>query len=216
VKPLTFKDEPYAGETPVSPFSGLAHGGYGVIHADPAWTFLTRSAKGKGRSAEMHYDCLTIADIKRLPVADLAAPKCALFMWITDPMLPIGLEVIEAWGFDYATVGFYWEKLNKDGSPFTGMGYYTRANPEQCLLATRGGSPKRLDKGVPRLIRSPRREHSRKPEETYRRIERLFGGAEHHRHVDLFSREDRPGWDHWGHETGKFPHQPPVPGLIPA
>lgn len=179
---------------------------YPVILADPPWTFMTRSSKGKGRSAEKHYDCMSFAKIKALPVADLAAKDCTLFMWVTDPMLPKSMELLDAWGFTYKTVGFYWAKTNKSAgdtlSPkdfFTGMGYWTRANPEQCLLATRG-HPKRRAKDVRRLIVSPRREHSRKPDETYDRIERLVAGP----YLELFSRTERPGWDCWGNEAGKF------------
>jgi len=79
---------------------------YGVILADPPWTFATYSRKGKGRSAEAHYDCMSLADIKALPVSDWAAPDCAVFLWVTDPSLPQALEVMTAWGFVYKTVAF--------------------------------------------------------------------------------------------------------------
>jgi N6-adenosine-specific RNA methylase IME4 len=138
---------------------------YGVIYADPPWTFATYSRKGKGRSAEAHYDCMSLAEIKALPVADWAAGDCVLFMWTTDPLLPMAFEVIRSWGFTYKTVGFYWAKLNKsaskpvsvDRSFFTGLGFWTRANPEICLLATRG-HPRRRSANVKKLIVSPRRE----------------------------------------------------------
>ena len=98
--------------------------------------------KGTGRNAVSHYDCLDFAALAALPVADLAADDCALFLWATDPLLPRAFELIEAWGFEYKTVAFYWVKLNSaakhDADYFTGLGYWTRANPEQCLLATRG------------------------------------------------------------------------------
>lgn len=187
------------GATLVQPF-GLPAQRAGVIYADPPWQFLIRSPKGNGKSAEQHYECMTLEQIKALPVADLAAPDCVLLMWVTDPMLKYGLEVIEAWGFEYKTVGFYWEKLNADGTPFTGMGYWTRANPEQCLLATRG-SPKRVAKDVPRLIRASRREHSRKPDEVYGRVARLCGGVPK---VELFARTCWPGWKAWGNQVGHF------------
>ena len=87
-------------------------GEYRVIYADPPWRFATYSDKGKGRSAEAHYDCLSLDDIKRFPVASWAAPHAVLLLWATDPLLPRALEVIEAWGFAYKTVGFYWVKLN--------------------------------------------------------------------------------------------------------
>jgi N6-adenosine-specific RNA methylase IME4 len=173
---------------------------YGVIYADPPWTFATYSRKGKGRSAEAHYDCMSLAEIKALPVADWAAGDCVLFMWTTDPLLPMAFEVIRSWGFTYKTVGFYWAKLNKsaskpvsvDRSFFTGLGFWTRANPEICLLATRG-HPRRRSANVKKLIVSPRREHSRKPDETYRRIEALCQGP----YLEMFARSPRPGWDAW-------------------
>jgi hypothetical protein len=93
-------------------------GQYNVIVADPPWTFKTYSAKGKGRSAEAHYNCMSLADIKSLPVAEWAAPDCALFLWATDPLLPKALEVIDSWGFVYKTVGFTWVKTTKDGKGF--------------------------------------------------------------------------------------------------
>lgn len=181
--------------------------GYGVIYADPPWRFRNFSQKGEGRNAVAHYDCMTIEDICALPISEWAAKDCVLFIWATDPLLPRALEVIEAWGFTYKTVAFYWAKLNKKADPtsftesdfFTGLGYWTRANVEQCLLATQG-SPPRLAKDVRRLIVSPRREHSRKPDEALERIERLANGP----YLDLFSRNSRPNWDTWGAETGLF------------
>ena len=86
---------------------------YGVIYADPPWTFATYSAKGKGRSPEAHYDCMGFGDICNIPVADWAAPDAVLLLWVTDPLLPKGLELIERWGFTYKTVGFYWAKQNR-------------------------------------------------------------------------------------------------------
>jgi N6-adenosine-specific RNA methylase IME4 len=179
---------------------------YRVIYADPPWTFATYSRKGKGRSAEAHYDCMSLADIKALPVAEWAARDCVLLLWTTDPLLEKALEVIRAWGFTYKTVGFCWAKLNKSASPtldersfFTGLGFWTRANPELCLLATRG-HPKRRSRNVKKLIVSPRREHSRKPDEAYARIEALCEGP----YLELFARAPRPGWDSWGHERAGF------------
>jgi MT-A70 len=120
---------------------------YGVILADPPWSFLNWSAKGTGRNAISHYDCMDFSALASLPIANLAANDCSLFLWATDPLLPCAFELIQAWGFEYKTVGFYWVKLNtgsKHGaSYFTGLGYWTRANPEQCLLATHG-KPRRL------------------------------------------------------------------------
>ena len=190
---------------------------YRVIYADPPWRFATYSDRGKGRSAEAHYDCLTIDQIKAIPVRQWAADDAVLLLWATDPLLPRALEVIEAWGFTYKTVGFYWVKLNKSvagrlapdllgNGPllsgrdfFTGLGFWTRANPEPCLLATRG-QPKRRAGDVQKLLLAPRREHSRKPEEAYGRIERLLPGP----YLELFARQSRPGWDGFGNQPGLF------------
>ncbi|HUC09773.1 MAG TPA: MT-A70 family methyltransferase [Stellaceae bacterium] len=177
---------------------------YRVIYADPPWTFATYSRKGKGRSAEAYYDCMSLPAIKAIPVGDWAAEDCALLLWTTDPLLPTAFDVISAWGFTYKTVGFYWAKLNKyvtksvysDTDFFTGLGFWTRANPELCLLATRG-HPKRRRANVRKLIVSPRREHSRKPDEAYERIEALCDGP----YLEMFARSSRPGWDRWGNES---------------
>ncbi|MCB2055859.1 MAG: DNA methyltransferase [Geminicoccaceae bacterium] len=180
---------------------------YRVIYADPPWTFRTYSRKGKGRSPEAHYDCMTLDDIKALPVADWAASDALLLMWATDPLLERALEVVRAWGFTYKTVGFYWAKLNKGREPhlvseadfFTGMGFWTRANPEPCLLATRG-RPGRRSGAVRKLVVAPRREHSRKPDEVRARIEALADGP----YLEMFARDGRRGWDVWGGQAGLF------------
>lgn len=169
---------------------------FSVIYADPPWEFKVYSGKGKQRSAERHYDTTGLDDIAALPVEALAAPDCALFLWAVMPELPGALEIIKAWGFTYKTAGFTWAKQNRSGDGwFTGMGYWTRANAELCLLATRG-SPQRLAMDVPQLIVAPVREHSRKPDEAPPRIERLLAGP----YLELFARGERPGWTVWGNE----------------
>ena len=96
-------------------------GTYRAILADPPWRFSTYSDKGKGRSAEAHYDCMTLPEIKAMPVADWAAKDAVLFLWTTDPMLRHALDVVAAWGFTYKTVAFYWVKLNRNrGGLFLG------------------------------------------------------------------------------------------------
>jgi N6-adenosine-specific RNA methylase IME4 len=200
-------------------------GRYRVIYADPPWRFATYSDKGKGRSAEAHYDCLSLDDIKSFPVATWAAPNAVLLLWATDPLLPRALEVIHAWGFAYKTVGFYWVKLNKsverrlsrdwpllaERDFFTGLGFWTRANPELCLLATRG-QPRRSAGDVAKLLLAPRREHSRKPEETYARIERLLPGP----YLELFARQRRPGWDGLGDQDRLFDRGPVITRRRPS
>ena len=180
---------------------------YGVIYADPPWTFSTYSRKGKGRSAEAYYDCLSLDEIKAVPVRKWAAKDCVLLLWTTDPLMEQALDVIRAWGFKYKTVGFYWVKLKRHlpsttynlESFSTGMGFWTRANPEACLLATRG-SPRRRSTSVHKLIVSSRREHSRKPDDAYERIEGLCEGP----YLELFARNSRSGWDSFGVEVDAF------------
>lgn len=189
------------------PFANLPRGHFKAIYADPPWHFETRSDVCDQRGPGGHYSTMRLAEIESLPVGDLAANDCVLFMWATWPMLPQALALIETWGFVYKTCGFDWMKAD-DRQPdmFTdsvkvqvGMGYWTRANSEPCLLATRG-KPKRLNADVRMGIIEPRREHSRKPDCVPGRIERLVEGP----YLELFARTQRPGWTVWGNQTDKF------------
>jgi|SRR5215475_5573058 len=172
---------------------------YGAILADPPWAFATWSNKGKGRSADRHYATLSDAQLARLPVHTIAAANSVLFLWATWPLMPVALHICNAWGFDYKTCAFSWLKVTSEGNPVIGNGYWTRANTEFCLLATRG-KPKRLNADVRQTIIAPRREHSRKPDCVYGRIERLVDGP----YIELFARKRQPGWDSWGKEVNKF------------
>jgi N6-adenosine-specific RNA methylase IME4 len=168
-----------------------------AIQADPPWHFIARSEKGEGRSAAGHYTTdRRWRDILSLPVAQLADKDCILFMWMVDWCPKLALEVIEAWGFVHKTTAFTWAKQSENGEGWHfGMGYWTRANPEACWLATRG-HPKRIHADVAQLIVSPVMEHSRKPDEIYRRIERLVDGP----YLELYARRERQGWLTWGNE----------------
>lgn len=182
----------------------LATSGYraSVILADPPWHFMTRSDKGEGRSANQHYTTNPLDEIKALPVAALASPDCVLLIWMVDWCPGAALEVIKAWGFEHKTTGFTWAKTNKgSGGMFMGQGYWTRANPESCWLATKG-SPKRVNADVRQLIIAPVSEHSRKPDEVYARIEQLVRGP----YLELYARRPREGWTTWGNEL-------PPPGV---
>lgn len=182
-----------------NPFMSLMHYHYRVIYADPNWKFLTRSQKGEGKSPQAHYNCDSLEDIARLPVATLAAPDCALVMWGTAPMLPDQLAVMECWGFEFKTAGA-WAKRSRAGKSWQfGGGFILRSAAEFFLIGTRG-DPKPKSKSVRNLIVAPVREHSRKPEEGWQMCERLFDGP----YVELFARQRRPGWDCWGNETEKF------------
>ena len=136
---------------------------YQIILADPPWQFKTYSNKGKGRSAEKHYECMTLNDIKALPIASIADSQCILFMWVTFPMWGKAMGLLEAWGFDYKTIGFVWVKQNKGGKGiFTGQGYYTRSNAEVCIIATKKKSKllSRVAKNVHQVLLAPRGKHS--------------------------------------------------------
>lgn len=170
---------------------------YGVIYADPPWKYTVWGGAGTDRAAENHYPTMELAGIKGLPVERLAADDCALFLWAVMPQLPDAFDVIKAWGFEFKTVAFVWVKTTKDEErPATGMGYWTRANAEICILATRG-NPVRLNADVSQVVQTPRREHSRKPDEVAARIERLVPGP----YIELFSRRPREGWDMWGNQA---------------
>lgn len=190
---------------------------YGAIIADPPWRFATWSDKGRGRCPDgwradgpRHYETMSIQDIMAMPVAEYAADDCVLFLWSIKPMIQAALDVGRAWGFEYKTRAFCWVKLTKHGKQHMGMGHWTRANPEDCLLFTRG-KPKRKSRSVRELIEAQVREHSRKPDETYERIEALVVGP----YLELFARTHRPGWDQWGDqlgiwETGASPKPLPI------
>lgn len=183
------------------PFGDLQMFGYNVIYADPPWPFENYSAKGESRNPNRHYNTMSLQQIQDLPVGHLASDACACFMWVTDPHLPAGLETLSAWGFRYATVAFTWAKRTKlDTGWHMGTGYYTRANPEICLLGVTGSLGRPRARGVRQLVIEPIREHSRKPDSIARSIERLYPGP----YVELFARAQRPGWDAWGNQTGKF------------
>ncbi len=171
---------------------------YSIIYADPPWQFHTWSDKGKSRSAERHYPTMSLKDIVALPVHRLAADDCVLFLWATAPCLRNALLVMDCWGFAYKTVAFTWVKKNrKSEGLFWGMGYWTRANAEYCLLGVKG-SPARVDAGVHSVVISPVREHSRKPDEVRERIVRLMGDLPR---IELCARQATPGWSVWGNEV---------------
>lgn len=149
---------------------------FGVVLADPPWAFKSWSKKGTGRSADQHYDVVSLEDIKALPVRNLAAKDCCLFLWTVDCMLPQGLEVMEAWGFQFKTVAFTWAKQSATEQKWhMGLGYWTRRGTEQCLLGTIG-KPKPLSHSVRQLVVAPSVKHSKKPPEIHGRIEQLVGG----------------------------------------
>lgn len=171
---------------------------YQIIYADPPWEYKVYSKKGQTRSAEAHYPTMALGDIQALPVGKLADDNCILFMWTTIPLLRECFSVMESWGFTYKTVAFVWVKQNrKSDSLFWGMGHWTRANAELCMLATKG-HPKRKSAGVHQVIISHIENHSKKPDDARKRIVELVGDLPR---IELFAREKTPGWDVWGNEV---------------
>jgi N6-adenosine-specific RNA methylase IME4 len=189
------------GEEPVSEpeqFDALDVFGYRKILADPPWNF----EGGGNRNARTHYPTMSVEEIMALPVGDIAAPDCALFLWTTDPFLSAAIDTMRHWGFRYVSVAFHWAKQNKTGNGFfLGTGYGTRANVETCLFGTMGSMGLPADRGVRRLIVEPVREHSRKPDRVHDDIDRLYPGG---RAIELFARTRRAGWDAWGNDVDRF------------
>lgn len=141
---------------------------------------------------------MSLAELSALPVHEIAEKDCALFLWATFPQLPEALRLIKAWGFVYKTVAFVWLKTNKKARTwFYGLGFWTRGNAEICLLATKG-HPKRQAANIHQFIISPIEQHSKKPDETRDRIVALMGELPR---IELFARQETPGWDVWGNEV---------------
>lgn len=172
-------------------------GGFRIVLADPPWNYRDKNSNGK-RGAAHKYACMTTEDVAALDVASICAPDCALFLWSTEPMIREAFRVIDAWGFEYKTFGFLWAKRNKlRNTPFFGLGHWSRANTEPCLLAVRG-KPKRASADVSQFVWSPVRRHSEKPEIVRDLIVRLCGDLPR---IELFSRHVVPGWARWGNEV---------------
>tara|TARA_B100001250_G_C19533728_1_gene671588 strand:+ start:107 stop:637 length:531 start_codon:yes stop_codon:yes gene_type:complete len=168
---------------------------YNIIYADPPWKydsgFLKRNWDGK-------YPQMKPEEINSLPVNDIAADNCILFMWITFPKLLIGLEAMESWGFKYRSAAFTWVKKNKKAdSWFWGMGHWTRANAEVCFLGVKG-KPQRESASVHSVIDERIQEHSKKPDIVRNKIVELCGDLPR---IELFARQKHEGWDSWGNEV---------------
>lgn len=197
----------------------LPRGPFAVILADPAWSYITYNGSGTPhRTKKDHYPVMTLDELKLLEVSEVAAKDCVLIMWVIGSHLDQALELGRSWGFTYKSDLFYWIKIGKSDPSVRpiGMGKWTRKQVETALIFTRG-NPKRLDAGVRQLIETEehliyaaRREHSRKPDQQYERIERLCAGP----FLEMFARTQRSGWESWGNETTKFAELDPL--LAPA
>ena len=151
---------------------------------------------------------MTMAEIKNLPIPDLADENCVLFLWCTFPYLDEQIKLFEHWGFRYRTLGFSWIKTNpNNGKPFFGVGFYAKSNAEVCLMGIKG-KMKPVSNGVSSVVIAPRREHSRKPDEIRDKIVKLFGELPR---IELFARQKTEGWDVWGNEVESNVVLPPTP-----
>lgn len=180
------------------PFGDLQPHSFDFIMADPPWRFEVRSEKGEGKSAQRYYQTMSMDEINGLPVLDLTAENCTLWLWCTAPMLPQQLKTVGAWGFTYCTEGV-WVKTTKHGKIAFGTGYGLRGAREPFIIAKRG-EPK-LTRSTRSVIHGLARGHSQKPEEAYREAEKLMPKANR---LELFSRTNRKNWTVWGDEVGKF------------
>jgi len=169
---------------------------YSIIYADPPWHYKNYADNTASRWVGNQYPVMSIDDISNLPVRKLTATGCVLFLWVTAPCLLEGIEVMKAWGFEYKTKAFCWVKMNRNNmGVFTGMGYYTRSNSEDCLLCVKGNPLPRLDHSISQVILHPVMEHSKKPSIARDLIVRLFGELPR---IELFARQQVEGWDCWG------------------
>lgn len=171
---------------------------YNVIYADPPWKYNTwRDGMG---TAEKHYPTMKVESIVGMQniIKNISEKDCILFLWVTFPCLLEGLKVMKKWGFKYKTCGFNWIKRNKVSDTwFFGMGHWTRANSELCLIGTKG-TIKRKSNRVSQIIDTHIEEHSKKPNIVREKIVELVGDLPR---IELFARQTSEGWDSWGNEV---------------
>jgi len=173
---------------------------FGTILVDPPWQFQNRTGKVAPEHKRLsRYQTLTLEEIKRLPVADAADDISHLFLWVPNALLPWGIEVMQAWGFQYKS-NIVWHKIRKDGgSDGRGVGFYFRNVTELMLFGIRGKNARTLKPGRTQVnyLCSRKREHSRKPDEQYRILEACSRGP----YLELFARGERDGWACWGNQA---------------
>lgn len=184
-------------------------GGFKFVAADPAWRYLTYDKKKAvpSRTADDPYPTMSLEELKALPLAEVCAKDCVLVMWVISSHVDQAIDLGRALGFKFKSLGPIWAKTPKHGPKpgkarhLMGMGKWFRQEAEIALLFTRGKPRRRAGGGgVRQIIEAPRREHSRKPDEQFERYERLVEGP----YLELFARQERPGWAVWGDQIGKF------------
>ncbi len=172
---------------------------YNTIYADPPWQFKNRTGKIAPEHKRLsRYTTMNVDEIKKIPVSDISGDKAQLYLWVPNALLPYGLEVMDAWGFEYKS-NIVWEKIRKDGGPDgRGVGFYFRNVTELLLFGIKKKSaPNRTlqpARSQVNIIRAKKREHSRKPDEIIPVIE----SCSREPRIELFARGIREGWDMWG------------------
>lgn len=178
----------------------LAGRKFATIMADPPWQFMNRTGKVAPEHKRLsRYGTMALSEIAQLPVAEACAPTAHLYLWVPNALLPEGLEVMKAWGFQYKA-NIVWHKIRKDGgSDGRGVGFYFRNVTELILFGTRGKNARTLDPGRSQVnyLSSRKREHSRKPDEQYPLIESCSPGP----YLEMFGRGVRSGWETWGNQA---------------
>lgn len=178
---------------------------HSIIYADPPWHYggklqFDKSSKSADKldksknifisAAEFKYPTLKTKDLMQIPISSICEDDCLLFMWVTNPHLAQGIQLGEAWGFEYRTVAFVWDKMVHN------PGQYTMSYCELCLVFKKGKIPRpRGARNIKQLIRSARRAHSMKPDEVKDAIEKMFPTQSK---IELFARRKNPGWSEWG------------------
>jgi N6-adenosine-specific RNA methylase IME4 len=171
---------------------------YSVLYADPPWDYAgkTQHTSGdfkEGMSAKDHYNTMTLQQLKELKIQEKTEKDCVLFLWTSSPHLPQALELMKAWGFDYKTIAFVWDKQK------TNPGYYTLSQVEICLVGKKGKFPTpRGSRKERQFLSEMRGVHSKKPDEIRQRITKMFPTQ---KKLELFARQTSDGWDVWGNEV---------------
>ncbi len=178
----------------------VGHRKFSTILADPPWQFQNRTGKVAPEHKRLQrYATLNLEDIKGLPIGDVAAEVCHLYLWVPNALLPEGLAVMKAWGFEYKS-NIVWHKIRKDGGPDgRGVGFYFRNVTELILFGIKGKNARTLAPGRSQVnfLATRKREHSRKPDEQYELIENCSPGP----FLELFARGEREGWAVWGNQA---------------
>lgn len=181
------------------------HGGqrFRTILADPPWQFQNRTGKMAPEHKRLsRYGTMRLEEITALPVEQLTDDTAHLYLWVPNALLPEGLRVMEAWGFQYKS-NIVWHKIRKDGGPDgRGVGFYFRNVTELVLFGVRGKNARTLAPGRSQVnfLATQKREHSRKPDEFYEIVESCSPGP----YLEMFARGGRPGWHVWGNQSEDY------------